>query len=322
MHFTSTDSQAILPRDSMLTNGTGSFSATLNTTGSQTITATDTVTASITGSSKSIEVARFIPTGSMTTARELHTATLLGDGKVLIAGGSDGVDYLKTAELFDPSTGTFTATASMNAARIFHTATLLGDGKVLIAGGYDGKATLATAELFDPLTGTFTAAGSMTTARDGHTATLLSNGTLPNNGKVLIAGGVGGLGILATAELFDPSTGIFTSTGSLPGRRGNHTATLLKDGMVLVTGGQGLAPFSIFCHVLVPVTLPFAELYDPTSGTFTSTINMTTPREEHTATLLTNGVVLVTGGFQWTVGTGCPPILTRVDTASAELFEQ
>ena len=237
----------------------------------------------------------FAPTGSMTVARESHTATLLQDGKVLIAGGCSDSGCLASAELYDPATGTFTATGSyydthtgMSEARVAHTATLLGNGSVLIAGGYGVQSTpLASAELYDPATGTFTATGSiMTTARAFHTVTLLPSG------KVLIAGGESGNGSrlnasLARAELYDPATGTFTATGSMTVGRAAATATLLGNGKVLITGGGG--------DNLTP--LASAELYDTATGTFTATGNMTVARAAHTATLLGNGKVLIAGGY-------------------------
>jgi len=196
----------------------------------------------------------FSPTGSMATARGYHTATLLADGRVLVAGGDPcgwaSCDRLATAELYDPTTGTFSPTGSMATTRGFHTATLLADGRVLIAGGDGGS----TAELYDPKTGKFSPTGSMTAARDYTTATRLADG------RVLVAGGGGDYSnrnFLASAEIFDPTTGTFTPTGSMSAARTWYQASLLSDGRVLVTGGYGdLAP------------LASAELYDPATGTF------------------------------------------------------
>ena len=224
----------------------------------------------------------FAATGSMRTKRMSHVAVLLGNGKVLIAGGYGDTAALASAELYDPATGTFTATGSMTRARAHPTATLLGNGKVLIAGGWVSGA-LNSAELYDPASGTFSATGSMTAARSDHTATLLANG------RVLLVGGWAGTSGLASAELYDPATGTFSATGSLATGRESHTATLLNDGRVLVAGGLNSA-----CGTYRDCAS--AELYDPATGAFSATGSMAHSRGNHTASLLPDGRVLVAGG--------------------------
>ena len=228
----------------------------------------------------------------MTARRAAHTATLLPNGKVLIAGGfvGDG-GGLSSAELFDPTTKTFATAENMTVARAGHTATLLQNGKVLIAGGYNGN-YLDTAELYDLATGKFMSAGKMVTPRSGQVAALLKNG------KVLLAGGVGtGWTFLADAELYDPTTNTFTATGGMTTARESQTATLLKDGNVLITGGhKGRRP---------AVTIySSAEIYNPASGTFSSTGNLTVKRHKHDAILLADGRVLIIGGSDERDGRG------------------
>lgn len=241
----------------------------------------------------------FTPTtGTMTTARMDHTTTLLSNGLVLVAGGTDGVN-IKGAELFDPGTGLFTELTGANAwpalrTRATHTATLLADGRVLLAGGYQG-AVWGTADVYDPIANTFTAVGDMSLIRWGHTATLLPDG------KVLMAGGRNGLEttgvVLATAELFDPVANTF-SVVSVPmiSPREWHTASLLADGKVLIVGGDRdeTVPGGNLTY------LSSAEIYDPVSGLFTATASMASTRVFATATLVPTGpgtgFVLIAGG--------------------------
>jgi len=229
----------------------------------------------------------FDSTGSLGVARYLHTATLLLNGKLLVAAGDDEFNHpLASAELYDPSSETWTATGSLANARYKHTATLLPNGQVLVAGGFAGAGLLvhplASSELYDPASGNWTATHVLATARYSHTATLLPNG------HVLIVGGDHSLGgdYQASAELYDPASGNWTGTGSLTTARVNHTATLLSNGKVLVAGGRDLT--------FNPSTS--AELYDPASGTWAATGSLTTARVYHTATLLSNGKVLVAEG--------------------------
>ncbi len=231
-------------------------------------------------------------TGSLPSARQNPTATLLPNGKVLLVGGTDSVgSQLTSAELYDPNTGLWTATGSLATARQGHTATLLSNGKVLVVGGVNSASVgsqLTSAELYDPNTGLWTATGSLATARQGgHTATLLSNG------KVLVAGGLSPTVTVASSELYDPNTGLWTATGSLATARQNHTATLLPTGKVLVTGGLS-----------GPTIYASSELYDPNTGLWTTTGSLSANRYSHTSTLLPSGKVLAVGGFTSSPGTG------------------
>jgi N-acetylneuraminic acid mutarotase len=226
--------------------------------------------------------------GAMTTAREGQTSTLLTDGQVLVAGGTGtGGAVLASAELYDPDTGTWTATGSLNVARANATATLLQNGEVLVAGGNGtGGTVLASAELYNPTTGSWTSTGAMATARYRHTATLLPSG------QVLVAGGEDSSGnSLSSSELYNPTAGTWAATtGNLNVSRYGHTATLLPaTGQVLVAGGFGAAGGAI-------TFLNSTELFDPTSGTWTTAGNLANARAGQVATLLQNGLVLVAGG--------------------------
>lgn len=220
--------------------------------------------------------------GSMNAARTNHTASLLPNGNVLVAGGYNESGTLATAQVYSPALNQWTSLSTMANSRFFHTATVLPDGRILVAGGEYTGGYRASAELYDPATGLWTSAGTMSTARSGHTATLLPNG------KVLVTGGFNGV-YLATAELYDPTNGTWVATwaatSSMTAARSLHTATLLQSGKVLVAGGFGGS------------TLASAELYDPATGQWTSTGPLNTARLTHTATPLPGGKVLVAGGF-------------------------
>jgi hypothetical protein len=274
---------------------------------------------------------KFQPTGSMTVGRLDHTATLLPDGRVLIAGGSGWVEdgrldsagpiITETAELYDPTTGTFSPTGSMTTARGHHTATLLLDGRVLITGGGvsgaeadvdpGGKGyVLASAELYDPTTGTFTATGSMRAGRLGASAVRLEDG------RVLVVGGIvptqvdlpdGQVTIVdvtvTAAELYDPTTGQFTAAGSFSGDSYGGLV-LLGDGRVL-----GISAYD-FNGTARP---PSIEFYDPASAKFTQ--SLTLPDGDYGTTVLADGQVLFVGGVSQG-GAGAVP-----ETLIAQLFD-
>ena len=246
-----------------------------------------------------------IPTGNLLVRRFSQTATLLPNGKVLIAGGMErNGKYDASAELYDPRTGTFTATANMSSAREGQAAILLRNGKVLIAGGSSGPdGNVATAELYDPATGTFHPTGNMAGPRAHAAAVLLKDG------KVLLIGGDGGHEDerLSSAEIYDPATGRFTPTGSMHVPREMRTAVVLKDGRVLVMGGSSAGGYP---SSKIEAS---AEIYDPATGRFAMTASMNAARHKLAAVLLSDGRVLVVGGSDsrdW-----------RGQYASAELYD-
>jgi N-acetylneuraminic acid mutarotase len=244
-------------------------------------------------------------TSNMKSARAYHTASVLKGGKVLVSGGlvelrskswnivGLGGTSLSSAELYDPSTQTWTNTSNMNTERAYHTASVLIDGKVLVSGGLVelrsnswnigglGGTSLNSVELYDPSTQTWTNTSNMNSARYHHTASVLTDG------KVLFSGGLGDAS-LSNAELYEPSTKIWTNTSKMHSPRGGHTASVLIDGTVLVSGGFDRT------------SLNSAELYDPSTKNWTTTSNMQSARAYHTASVLNDGKVLVSGGLNGT----------------------
>jgi hypothetical protein len=246
---------------------------------------------------------QFSLTGSLITARMGHTATLLSDGRVLIAGGSSAVagtdrrtvPMLASAELYDPKTGEFSATGSMTTGRDNATATLLGNGRVLIAGGGDeANSAVASAELYDPATGKFGPTGSMSAPRFGFNATLLLDGrVLVSAGNALWAGSTGqdwGPPVF-TIETYEPKTGKFSPAGSVDGKRAYYTTVVLADGRVLFVGGLEWSTANWGDDVASCV------LYDPATGKMTPTGSTLSP--VGLAVRLLDGRVLAIGTPGW-----------------------
>jgi len=250
----------------------------------------------------------FSRTGTMMQARQGHTATLLPDGTVLIAGGSMNIGFrseLASAEIYDPVSGSFHATGLMNSPREGHSATLLRDGRVLIAGGSaNGVTTLSSAETYDYRTGRFTPIALMGVPRETHSATLLKNGT------VLVAGGgrggmPGGYIAYTTAEIFDPARNVFTTLNAhMTTDRVAPAAALLDDGRVLIAGGKSGKIHSPFgsSSLFYFTPLETAEVFDPETNSFLPVGAMSKAHYLGDATKLRSGMVLITGG--WTANGG------------------
>lgn len=306
----------------------------------------------------------------MNTPRVSAAAVLLQSGKVLICGGGDGSQTLASAELYDPNTGMWTITGSMNVARQGHSATLLPDGRVLIAGGWVALCnTTTSAEIYDPLTEIWSNTASMQGSRCAHRAVLITSGNFA--GQVLVTGGslnssdgdYGNCNIgdadLQTSELYDPVAGHWSSTSNLPVGRywdGSQPIATLPDGNILIVGGWTCCPYEAINEaeifdltnqswsatatkvttanyapivlntgkVLVAggdngiqpsnVDVATAELFDPFTGTWTATGNMTIDRNNHSLSQLQNGQVLAAGGHHGGWGWG-------YDLNSSELFD-
>ena len=219
----------------------------------------------------------------MTAPRYVHTATLLPDGKVLIAGGLNANDgsALATAEVYDPASGTWSPTGSMATARYTHEATLLPNGRVLVSGGVDGSGALGDGGGVRPCLGhleRYRLPGR--SSRSAHGDGFARRQGAGRGGKQ------SGLS-LSSAEVYDPASGTWSTTGSMALGRGEHTATLLPNGNVLVAGGFNFGSLSY---------LATAEVYTPATRTWSTTGSMSSARGQHVASLLPDGRVLVAGG--------------------------
>jgi hypothetical protein len=263
----------------------------------------------------------FVLTGNMAVPRLAHSATLLPDGRVLIAGGADGngANNRSTAEIYDPATGTFTRSGDMAFARARHAAVSLQDGRVLVVGGECFCEFIPSAELYDPASGVFMSSGHMSVAQNVLSAAVLKNG------KALVIGS-------RTSEVFDPETGAFRLLNNPPyydGRYYGVTTTLLSDGEVLLASRLGLSLYDsandgfrqlpIGWNLSGATGTPLLDssvflaggytdgygdvasfhtyVYDPATQNLRTTANMPINRDSHTATLLRDGRVLIAGGF-------------------------
>lgn len=227
---------------------------------------------------------------SLTTARLYPGATLLQSGKILIVGGSSSSTSsyaLATAEILDSEgSPSWNFIQESLASRTSHASSTLGNGKILFSGGFLGNIPLKTCILFDPATGTLTQTGDLNTGRALHQAVVLADG------RVLAVGGVThptNNSILTSAELYDPATGTWTNTGSVALARAKSVAVLMSTGKVLLTGGQTDRQNSIQTRA--------TEVYDPATGLWSAAPDMQDPRVGHDAIELSNGKILVAGGY-------------------------
>jgi hypothetical protein len=225
------------------------------------------------------------PGTNLAQGRRTHTATLLANGKVLVAGRV-GFAYSGN-EIYDPTTGTWAPAGAFSLSREGHTATLLPDGRVVVTGGVGYMPAYTYVEIYNPALNQWSAGANMSLARTRHSATLLPNGT------VLVVGGSDQPGVYASAEIYNPASNSWSAAASLTTSRASHTATLLANGTVLVVGGaQTQTP-----EGSVTAVTGTAEIYDPSTNTWSPAASLSSARERHTATALSDGRVLVTGGM-------------------------
>ncbi|MBK6694308.1 MAG: hypothetical protein IPG50_19185 [Myxococcales bacterium] len=215
---------------------------------------------------------------SMVSNRYQHTATVLSNGKVLIAGGGETVP-LGTTELYTPATNTWTAGPAMAVARWLHRAEALPDGRILVAGGYTGSAYSASAQLYNPTANTWATTGSLATGRADFSLNVLASGL------AFVVGGTNAAGSLASTELYNVYTGVFSGTApALAAPRAQHRAVTLSPEQILVVGGKNGA-----------TSLATTVLYNVDTNTWTADANLPAARDGHVAVALQRGGVLSAG---------------------------
>ncbi len=249
----------------------------------------------------------FQSVGILKVPRWQDGSSVLLDGRILIVGGRTNPatsTITAAAEIFDPIAGSSTVINNLNQARFYPKAITLQDGRVLIAGG-TGTTPVPPlpAELFDPVTGLFTTGSTMRVSRPFSADN--ANATVLHDGRVLFFGG--STPASQTSEIFNPATGTFDWTGTMLAQRAFATGTLLPDGRVVIIGGSSILPVSGFPSQV--------EVFDPATGTFSALGSIIQPRRNHSATLLPDGKILITGG--WLPTTTGP----MVSTASVEIFD-
>lgn len=231
----------------------------------------------------------FVATGSLVDGgRDTHSAVRLTDGRVLVIGGSraDHAESKASSETYDPTSGLWSLSGTMSTPRNNTTANVMPDGRVLVAGGGNGAPVFASTEIWNPATGAFTAGSPMSVPREYHSSVRLADG------RILVAGGTSvsdGAFALASAEIYNPATGTWATTGSMATSRNVFAAVLMADGRVLIAGGSkgGEGAYA---------TTANCEIYNPATGIFTPAAPMTQTRNYPGATLLADGRVLVAGG--------------------------
>lgn len=238
--------------------------------------------------------AAWLGAAPMTQARIRHTQTLLGNGRILLAGGTSAGSATASADLYHATADTLTSASAMLQARDNHTATLLPSGGVLVTGGNGSNPTpLGTAEIYHPASNQWQAAANMSVGRSGHTATRLPDG------RVMVTGGISERAEeLASVEFYLPATGQWNPGPAMDRPRSGHHAVLLQTGDVLVLHGD----------------LSSAQIFNPATNAWSAAALPQTRRSRYTATLLPDGRVFVAGG---SVVVGA----STVDSARTELYD-